>query len=228
MGRFLHEGLQRKAPVALPGTCSGKPGPGFRGHAQIYNPCFGAVLELGLPLGRIVNTMAKSKPVSESYTVQTEIVLPNDTNTLGNLFGGKLMLWMDIVSAISAQRHSRRVVVTASVNNVSFNHPIKLGDIVTLEAKVSRSFSSSMEVFVDVSVEDHITGKRKKCNEAIYTFVAVDQLGNAIHVPEAVPETEEEKKRHAAAMRRRQLSLILAGKMKPEDAHELKALFFPE
>lgn len=171
---------------------------------------------------------SKSKPVSESYTVQTEIVLPNDTNTLGNLFGGKLMLWMDIVAAISAQRHSRRVVVTASVNNVSFNKPIKLGDVVTLEAKVSRAFSSSMEVYVDVSIEDHLTGKRTKSNEAIYTFVAVDQLGNAIHVPEAVPETETEKKRYEGALRRRQLSLILAGKMKPNDATELKALFFPE
>jgi len=170
---------------------------------------------------------SKTKRVSESYTVQTEMVLPNDTNTLGNLFGGKLMLWMDIVSAIAAQRHSRRVVVTASVNNVSFNKPIKLGDIVTLEAKVSRSFNSSMEVYVDVWVEDHINGKRIKCNEAIYTFVAVDQLGNPIHVPEALPESEEEISRHAGALRRRQLSLILAGKMKPQDAHELKALFFP-
>lgn len=171
---------------------------------------------------------SKAKSVKESYTVQTEIVLPNDTNTLGNLFGGKLMLWMDIVAAISAQRHSRRVVVTASVNNVSFNHPIKLGDVVTLEAKVSRAFNSSMEVFVDVSVEDHLTGKRKKCNEAIYTFVAVDQLGNAIHVPEALPETDEEVKRFEGALRRKQLSLILAGKMKPDEATELKALFFPE
>jgi acyl-CoA hydrolase len=171
---------------------------------------------------------SKAKSVKESYTVHTEIVLPNDTNTLGNLFGGKLMLWMDKVAAISAQRHSRRVVVTASVNNVSFNHPIKLGDVVTLEAKVSRAFSTSMEVFVDVSVEDHLTGKRKKCNEAIYTFVAVDQLGNAIHVPEALPETEEEVKRFEGALRRKQLSLILAGKMKPDEAAELKALFFPE
>jgi acyl-CoA hydrolase len=167
----------------------------------------------------------KKKFARESYAAQTEIVLPNDTNVLGNLFGGKLMLWMDKVAAISAQRHSRRVVVTASVNNVSFNYPIKLGDIVTIEAKVSRSFSSSMEVYLDVYVEDHISGKKKKCNEAIYTFVAVDQLGNPIHVPELVPETEEEKKRYAGALRRRQLSLILAGKLKPDDATELKALF---
>ncbi len=167
----------------------------------------------------------KSKKASESYTVSTEIVLPNDTNTLGNLMGGRLLHLMDITAAISAQRHCRRVVVTAAVNNVSFNRAIKLADVVTLEAKVSRAFSSSMEVFIDVFVENHIDGKKEKSNEAIYTFVAVDQLGNPIHVPELIPETEEEKERFDGALRRRQLSLILAGKMKPEDANELKALF---
>jgi len=153
------------------------------------------------------------------------MVLPNDTNTLGNLMGGRLLHWMDIASAISAHRHCGRVVVTASVNNVSFNQPIRLGEIVTMEAKVSRAFSSSMEVFIDVWVENNTTGEKKKCNEAIYTFVAVDQLGNPINVPQLVPETEEEKKRYDSALRRRQLSLILGGKMKPEDATELKALF---
>ena len=153
------------------------------------------------------------------------MVLPNDTNTLGNLMGGRLLHWMDLASAISAHRHCGRVVVTASVNNVSFNQPIRLGEIVTMEAKVSRAFSSSMEVFIDVWVENNTTGEKKKCNEAIYTFVAVDQLGNPINVPQLVPETEEEKKRYDSALRRRQLSLILGGKMKPEDATELKALF---
>jgi acyl-CoA hydrolase len=165
------------------------------------------------------------KSPKESLAIATEIVLPNDTNTLGNLMGGRLLHWMDVISAVSAQRHSNRVVVTASVNNVSFNQPIRLGDIVTLEAKVSRAFNSSMEVFIDVWVEDHITRKKKKCNEAIYTFVAVDQLGNPINVPELLPESEEEKQRYDGALRRRQLSLILAGKMKPADATELKALF---
>lgn len=169
--------------------------------------------------------ISSSKTAKESLAVSTEIVLPNDTNTLGNLMGGRLLHWMDITSAISAQRHSRRVVVTASVNNVSFSQPIKLGDIVTLEAKVSRAFSTSMEVFIDVWVEHHISGNKTKCNEAIYTFVAVDQLGNPIAVPELVPETKEEKDRYAGALRRRQLSLILGGKMKPSEATELKALF---
>jgi acyl-CoA hydrolase len=167
----------------------------------------------------------KAKTAKESYTVSTEIVLPNDTNTIGNLMGGRLLHWMDITAAISAHRHCKRVVVTASVNNVSFNMPIKLADIVTLEAKVSRAFSTSMEVFIDVYVENHNTGKKTKCNEAIYTFVAVDQLGNPISVPELIPESEEEKNRFASALRRKQLALILAGKMKPEEATELKAIF---
>ncbi len=170
----------------------------------------------------------KSKTSKESLAVNTEIVLPNDTNTLGNLMGGRLLHWMDIIAAISASRHSQRIVVTASVNNVSFNQPIKLGAIVTLQAKVSRSFNSSMEIFIDVWIEDTYNGKKQKCNEAIYTFVAVDQMGNPIHVPELVPESEEEKARYASALRRRQLSLILAGKMQAEDATELKALFMKE
>ena len=167
----------------------------------------------------------KIKKPSDSVCINTEIVLPNDTNTLGNLMGGRLLHWMDICAAVAAQRHCGRVVVTASVNNVSFNQAIKLAEIVTLQAKVSRAFSSSMEVFIDVWVEDCATGAKRKCNEAIYTFVAVDQLGNPIHVPSIEPETEEEQKRFDGALRRRQLSLILAGKMKPEEATELKALF---
>ena len=167
----------------------------------------------------------KAKTPSESAAVNTEIILPNDTNVLGNLMGGRLLHWMDICAAIAAHRHCGRVVVTASVNNVSFNHPIKLGAIVTLQAKISRAFTSSMEVFIDVWVEDANTSVKTKCNEAIYTFVAVDQLGKPIDVPQITPETEEEKNRFASALRRRQLSLILGGKMKPADATELKALF---
>jgi acyl-CoA hydrolase len=167
----------------------------------------------------------KPKTPSASACVNTEIILPNDTNTLGNLMGGRLLHWMDICAAIAAHRHCGRVVVTASVNNVAFNQPIRLAEIVTLQAKVSRAFNSSMEVFIDVWVENNATGERRKCNEAIYTFVAVDQMGNPINVPELVPESDEEKARYDGALRRRQLSLILAGKMKPDEATELKALF---
>ena len=171
----------------------------------------------------------KAKTPKDSLTIFTEIVLPNDTNNLKNLFGGQLLSWMDRASAVAAHRHCKRIVVTASVNNVSFAHPIPQGAIVTLEAKVSRAFTSSMEVIVDVFVEDQtVAGKKIRANEAIYTFVAVDQLGNPINVPPLVPETDLEKKRHEGALRRKQLSLIIGGKMKPEDATELKALFFPE
>lgn len=167
----------------------------------------------------------KSKKASETIAITTHIVLPNDTNPLGNLFGGQLLAWMDMIASVSAQRHCRRVVVTASVNNVSFQEPILSSSIVTLEAKVSRAFNSSMEIFVDVFIEDQVSGARRKCNEAIYTFVAVDQLGGPIQVPELIPETEEEKQRYEGALRRKQLSLILAGKMAPSEATELRALF---
>ena len=166
------------------------------------------------------------KNPKESRTVQTEIVLPNDTNNLNNLMGGRLLHWMDIVAAVCAQRHCGRTCVTAAVNNVSFGHPIPKASIVTLEANISRAFSSSMEIIIDVWTEDTQSGNRTKCNEAIYTFVAVDNMGKPAKVPEVNPESDEEKKRFDAALRRRQLSLILAGKMKAEQATELKALFY--
>jgi hypothetical protein len=170
----------------------------------------------------------KSRKASETLAITTKIVLPNDTNTLGNLFGGQLLAWMDVIASVSAHRHSKRVVVTASVNNVSFQKPIKHASIITLEAKVSRAFNSSMEIFVDVFVEDQVTGNFEKSNEAIYTFVAVDQNGGPIQVPELIPETEQEKERYEGALRRKQLSLILAGKMKPSDATELKKIFLED
>ena len=139
--------------------------------------------------------------------------------------GGQLLYWMDIVGGVSAHRHCRNAVVTASIGNVSFQSPIKLGDIVTIEAKVSRAFTSSMEVVLDVFVEDHKTGEKTLSNQAMYTFVSLNRDGETIPVPEAIPENEEDQRRFDGALRRRQLSLILAGRMKPEDATELKALF---
>lgn len=167
----------------------------------------------------------QTRKAKETLAISTHVVLPNDTNAHGNLFGGQLLAWMDLTAAVAAQRHCRRVVVTASVNNVSFGKSIKEGSIVTLEAKVSRAFNSSMEVFIDVFVENQVSGKRIKRNEAIYTFVAVDQNGGAIGVPQIIPETDQEKERYEGALRRKQLSLILAGKMNAKDATELKALF---
>lgn len=167
----------------------------------------------------------KTVTAKETFASASHIVLPNDTNTLGNLMGGQLLNWLDIIGAISAHRHCRRVVVTASVGKVAFQKPIRLGDIVTIEAKVSRAFTSSMEVVMDVWVEDHMTGNKVMHNDAIYTFVAVDQIGRSIEVPELVPETEDEQERFAAALRRRQLNLLMAGKINADQAPELKALF---
>jgi acyl-CoA hydrolase len=161
-----------------------------------------------------------------SKTIMTDLVLPSETNPLNNLFGGELLARMDRAASIAARRHSRRITVTASVNHVAFNRSIPLGSVVTVEAKVSRAFKTSMEVFLDVWIEDRESGLKTKANEAIYTFVAVDETGRPTEVPEIIPETDLEKERFAAALRRKQLSLVLAGKMKPAEATELKALFF--
>ena len=135
------------------------------------------------------------------------------------------MHWLDIVSAIAAQKHSNRIVVTASVDNVSFSKAIQLGNVVTLRARVTRAFSSSMEVRIDVEAEDIPSGKKFESNSAFFTFVAVDQSGRPIDVSEVLPETQEEKELYDGALRRRQLRLVLAGRMKPDDATELKSLF---
>jgi len=163
--------------------------------------------------------------MNDSVVTMTELVLPNDTNTLNNLMGGRMMHWMDIVSAISAQRHSNSTVVTASVDNVSFREPIHLGNVVTLEAKVTRAFNSSMEVYIQVWAENIPDAKKVKTNQAFFTFVAVDSNGKPANVPEVYPESDEETELYNGALRRRQLRLILSKRMKPSDANELKAIF---
>ena len=135
------------------------------------------------------------------------------------------LIFNNIVSAIAAQKHSNRIVVTASVDNVSFRQPIRLGNVVTLVAKVTRAFNSSMEVHIQVSAEDVPSGKGFESNEAFYTFVAVDQSGRPIDVPDLMPETEEEKLLYEGALRRRQMRLVLAKRMAPEEALELKSIF---
>ncbi len=165
------------------------------------------------------------KTPSDSRTILTDIVLPSETNPIGNMFGGELLARMDRAASIAARRHSRRITVTASVNHVAFNKMIPVGSVVTIEAKVSRAFKSSMEIYLDVWIEDRESGLRTKANEAIYTFVAVDEMGHPVPVPQLQPETEIEKQRYDAALRRKQLSLVLAGKMNAQDATELKALF---
>src|SRR5690606_27430229 len=168
--------------------------------------------------------MEKKHP-KDSKTILTDVVLPSETNPIGNMFGGELLARMDRAASIAARRHSRRIVVTASVNHVAFNKMIPVGSVVTVEAKVSRAFKTSMEAYMDVWIEERESGIKSKANEAIYTFVAVNEMGVPMEVPEIIPETTIEKERFAAALRRKQLSLVLAGKMKPKDATELKALF---
>lgn len=155
----------------------------------------------------------------------TDMVLPSETNPLNNLFGGELLARMDRAASIAARRHSRRITVTASVNHVAFNKSVPLGSVVTVEAVISRTFRTSMEVYIDVWMEDRISGERTKANEAIYTFVAVDDTGKPTEVPALIPETALEKERFDGALRRKQLSLVLAGKLKPAEATELRALF---
>lgn len=170
----------------------------------------------------------KEKHPQDSYVVMSELVLPNDTNTLGNLMGGKLMHWMDIAAAIAAQKHCNCPVVTASMDNISFNNPIKLGNVLTIEAKVIRAFTTSMEIYLKVWGEDLSAQYKYLTNEAYATFVALDPNGKPRKVPAIVPQTEDEQEQFAGALRRRQVRLILGGKMKPEDAGELRSLFIKE
>lgn len=165
------------------------------------------------------------KKAAASLIIMTEIVLPNDTNIFGNLMGGRLMYWMDIAAALSAQKHCNAPVVTASVDNISFENPIALGNVVHIEARVTRAFTTSMEVHLKVWGEDLVQQFRYKSNEAYYTFVALDTDKKPKSVPQLITEREEEKKLSDGALRRRQLRLILGGKLKPDDATELRALF---
>jgi acyl-CoA hydrolase len=165
------------------------------------------------------------KTAKESLITMTEMIFPNDTNTFNNLMGGKMMYWMDIVGAIAAQKHSDCGVVTASVDNISFQEPIKLGHVITLRAQVTRAFTTSMEVFIEVIAEDIPNKLKYATNKAFFTYVAVNQSLKPQSVPQLLPETPEEKILFDGALRRRQLRLILAGKMKPKDADELRAIF---
>ena len=169
--------------------------------------------------------MMEGKNASVSFTIMNEIVLPNDTNTFGNLMGGRLMYWMDIAAGIAAGKHCNLPSMTASVDNISFKNSIKLGNVVHIEAKVSRAFTTSMEIHIKVWGEDLLHQYTYESNEAYFTFVALDPTGKPRPVPALLPETEGEKKIYDGALRRRQLRLILAGKMKPHDAAELKMLF---
>lgn len=141
----------------------------------------------------------ETKPCKNSLTVKTSHVLPPDTNTHGTLFGGKLMAHIDDVAAIAAARHARETVVTASTDSVDFLEPVKEGDSICVEAFVTWTHNTSMEVFVKAVTENLLTGERKVCTTAFLTFVAVDSNGKPIPVRSVVPETELEKNLHEQA-----------------------------
>lgn len=168
----------------------------------------------------------KPKRVVESKTKMTELVMPNDTNPLGNLMGGYLMRWMDIACSICAAKHAEAPVVTVSVDHVAFDHPIHLGDVITLEAQVTRAFNTSVEVYVEVFSSTMAGENYRKSNHAYFTFVALDkETHTPVPIPEVIPLSEEERKRYESAPRRREVRLILSGRMKAEDATNLISYF---
>lgn len=170
----------------------------------------------------------RPKRVSDSHTVMTEMIMPNDTNPMGNLMGGNLLRWMDVASAICAGKHCERHVVTASVDHVSFQKPIRVGEVITIESSVTRAFRTSVEVFVEVFAADIMGHHARRCNSAYFTFVALNQEnGEPVEVPPVLPLTEIEQQRYESAPRRREVRLILSGRMKVEHAAGLRALFEP-
>jgi acyl-CoA hydrolase len=166
--------------------------------------------------------MSESIPtVKASRCTMSEIVLPNDTNGLGNMMGGRLLHLMDVCAAISSQRHAGCICVTAAVDSVDFQSPILAGEIVLLESQVNRTFRTSMEVEINVWAENARLKTRRKCNRAYFTFVAIGADAKPQPVPCIQPETEEEKERFEGAVRRREMRLLLAGRIGPGDAHSL-------
>lgn len=152
----------------------------------------------------------------------TEIVLPNDTNGLGNLMGGRLLHLMDKCAAISAQRHTTKVCVTASVDSVDFRSPILQNEVVILESWVNRAFRTSLEVEIAVWAENPREQTKRLCNRAFFTFVALDATGKPTPAPAITPQTDEERANYERAARRRELRLLLAGRLKLDDAVHLK------
>ncbi|MBR9920861.1 MAG: acyl-CoA thioesterase [Bacteroidetes bacterium] len=167
----------------------------------------------------------KGKKISESVTIMTEMVMPNDTNPLHNLMGGNLMRWMDIAAGICAGRHCESYVVTASVDHVSFQRPIPLGDVITLHARVTRAFNTSVEIYVEVFADSIKGGEARRCNDAYFTFVGLDDNKQPCAIPPVIPLTKDEQEMYDGAMRRRELRLILGGRLDPKDAGEIRTLF---
>ena len=160
--------------------------------------------------------------VSDSEAVWTEMVLPTDTNGLGNLMGGRLLYLMDKCAGISAMRHTGRVCVTASVDSVEFQQPIRAGEVVVVESQVNRAFRTSMEIELNVWAENPLKGEKRKSNRAFYTFVALDEDGDTVEIPSITPKTKAEHERYEAAAKRREIRLVIAGRKELEDASHLR------
>ena len=145
------------------------------------------------------------RPVSESQSERSEIIFPGDANALGNLFGGRLMQFIDLVAAMASSRHARAITVTASMDHLDFVAPVKVGDLLILKASVNRAFRTSMEVGVKAMVEDVRAQRLRHVSSAYLTFVAVDTTGQRIEVPQVLPETEHQRRRFEDAGRRREM-----------------------
>jgi acyl-CoA hydrolase len=154
----------------------------------------------------------RGKPVAGSRVEMVEVVLPNDANLLGNILGGKVMHLIDIAGAIVAHRHSRSAVVTVSVDNLDFAHPIRVGQLIILRAVVTRAFHTSLEVAVKVFREDPVTGERLQTSSAFVTYVALDEKGRPKTVPPVIAKTAEEKREYREALLRRRLRLAAAAR----------------
>lgn len=154
----------------------------------------------------------KGRTIAESSVQMVEVVLPNDANPLGNMLGGKVMHLIDIAGAVAAHRHARSQVVTASVDNLDFLYPIRVGELIVLRAHITRAFHTSMEAEVRVYLEDYLTGERRQTSSAFVTYVALDAAGKPKEVPPVIPRTAEEKQRYREALERRRRRLAFAAR----------------
>ena len=150
------------------------------------------------------DTNPAARTVASTQSEMTEIILPNDTNILGNLLGGRLMHFIDMTGAMAAFRHARTYIVTAAMDHIDFIRPVRLGDLVNLKSSVNRAFTTSMEVGVKVWAEDTRSGEQQHVASAYLVFVAVDKQGRRLKVPELLPETPDERRRYADALLRRE------------------------
>lgn len=186
----------------------------IRANCRIFQKAIFLIFPLDMTLRyedtKPVSTDKSMKTVTASRVRMNELVMPNDTNPLGNLMGGRLLHLMDICSAISAQRHCNRNVVTVSVDSVEFKQAIRLGEVVVIEGEITRAFKTSMEVAIQVWAENLRTGTRRLCTTSFYTFVAVDADGNPVPVPQIIPESDFEKKRYEQAAERREIRLQIS------------------